>query len=210
MKIPKEYVERCKESNWDFDYASNKIDRSRFNVFARIKRDISYNSIAPSSNKITKTENTPAVNQIIANGQRAGDRFELFLCNETWGNEFVELANLIPWKTYSVHIHRQLPGHMHPFHMDFPTVKGMNHEDKLQKVRRCWIMLDDWYPGQVVQMGNHVWTKWKKGDVVYFDWQNLPHGTSNFGHHPRPIISTVGFTTPAFEEAIKSIRPIIL
>ena len=210
MHIPKEYIERCSASNWDFDYNAKQITRDRFNVFGKITRKINVNIDAPGNNKIIDTKNKSAVNQIIANGQRAQDRFELMVCNKNWGMEFVELAHLIPWQTHSVHIHNQMPGHMHPFHMDFPTVENITHKEKLEKVRRCWIMLDDWHPGQVVQMGNYVWTKWKKGDVVYFDWQNLPHGTSNFGHHPRPIISTVGFTTPEFEEAIKSTSPINL
>ena len=124
--------------------------------------------------------------------------------------EYLELLNILPWKIYSAHIHLQLPGNMHPFHMDFPTIPHLTQEEKMKTVRRVWIMLDDWHPGQVIQMGNHLWTKWKRGDVAYFDWQNLPHGTANFGHQPRPIISAVGITTPEFENFIRQDYPSII
>jgi hypothetical protein len=59
-------------------------------------------------------------------------------------------------------------------------------------------MLADWRPGQVIMFGSYHWTKWKKGDAVYFDWYNVPHGTCNFGHHPRPLLSVTGTKTPDF------------
>ena len=209
MKIPEEFIKRCDESDWDFDYDQNKIDKSRFNVCANINGTWSKNWVGPESHAVV-SKNKDALNQVTANGQKAEDRFELYKIDNDWGSEYLELLNIIPWRLYSAHVHLQLPGNMHPFHMDYPTMTEMTHDEKMNTVRRCWVMLDDWHPGQVIQMGNYIWTKWKRGDVAYFDWQNLPHGTANFGHHARPIISAVGITTPEFENFIQQSYPSVI
>ena len=209
MKTPEEFIKRCAESNWNFDYDQNNIDKSRFNVCANINGTWSKNWFGPKTHAVI-SKNKDALNQGTANGQKAEDRFELYRLDEKWGMEYLELLNILPWKIYSAHIHLQLPGNMHPFHMDFPTIPHLTQEEKMKTVRRVWIMLDDWHPGQVIQMGNYLWTKWKRGDVAYFDWQNLPHGTANFGHQPRPIISADGITTPEFENFIRQDYPSII
>jgi len=61
-------------------------------------------------------------------------------------------------------------------------------------------MLEDWNPGQVIMLGGKHFTKWKRGDAVYFDWYNVPHGTCNFGHHDRPLLSVTGTITNEFEQ----------
>ena len=36
------------------------------------------------------------------------------------------------------------------------------------------------------------WTKWKKGDVLFFDWRNTPHSTANCGTKDRPWLKITG------------------
>ena len=62
-------------------------------------------------------------------------------------------------------------------------------------------------PGQIIQFGNVMYSKWKAGDVAYFRWQDIPHGTANFGHHDRSLILVTGVTTPKFEKLLKMKNP---
>jgi hypothetical protein len=104
-------------------------------------------------------------------------------------------------------IHIQIPGQMHPIHMDLAygggkwDYLGDNKEDKLVRV---FIMLADWCPGQVILMGNEHIVKWKKGDVIYFRWQDVPHGTCNFGHDERPMMFITGELTDKFQQLLDS------
>ena len=78
---------------------------------------------------------------------------------------------------------------------------GENKEDKLVRV---FIMLADWCPGQIILMGNEHIVKWKKGDVIYFRWQDVPHGTCNFGHDDRPMMFITGELTDKFQKLLDS------
>ena len=60
------------------------------------------------------------------------------------------------------------------------------------------ISLDDGAPGQVMMFGGEHIHHWKKGDAIYFRWQDIPHGTANFGHTDRPLIITTGEVTDKF------------
>ena len=57
------------------------------------------------------------------------------------------------------------------------------------------IQLTDWQPGQFWEFGNYHWNQWTAGDVVTFDWQNMPHSTANAGHHPRVTLQLTGVKT---------------
>ncbi len=96
----------------------------------------------------------------------------------------------------------QKPGQVFPFHMDgvesYKTIPDL--EEKRKKLRRVFIMLEPWSPGQVIVLGTKTITHWKKGDVIWFDWYNVPHGTANFSRYTRPLLQLTGETTPAFEK----------
>jgi len=119
-------------------------------------------------------------------------------------------------------IHNQKPGQCHPFHMDLiysyikqaPTyhgikIKKFGNQSKIlkflqKKIKRVFIFLEDWHPGQVVMIGTKVISNWSKGDVLYFDWYHVPHGTANFSRNNRMLLQVTGETTPEFEKLIKS------
>ena len=61
-------------------------------------------------------------------------------------------------------------------------------------VRRFLVMLDDWRPGQGIMFGANVFTNWKKGDAITWDWKNEVHSTFNTGFWARPLIRITGFT----------------
>ena len=104
-------------------------------------------------------------------------------------------------------IHIQIPGQMHPLHIDLAYGGGKWDylgDDKENKLVRVFVMLDDWCPGQVMLMGNEHIVKWKRGDVIYFRWQDIPHGTCNFGHENRPMMFITGEITDKFQKLLDS------
>ena len=53
-------------------------------------------------------------------------------------------------------------------------------QEKYHKIRRSALMLRDWDFGQTVQIGKHVISDWKMGDI--FGWEgDVWHGAGNFG-----------------------------
>ena len=106
----------------------------------------------------------------------------------------------------TIYINNQEPGNLVFRHMDYlgcytDEQDGFLHleYDKKNKqpkgmkdVWRCFVALDDWHPGQIFSFEPHFWTHWKKGDVVFFDWRNTPHSTSNCGIKDRPILKITG------------------
>ena len=118
-------------------------------------------------------------------------------------------------------LHNQKPGQTHPFHMDMissyvryvseyygtnlPTYSNKHDIVKFlkNKVKRVFIFLEDWVPGQVIMLGTKTITGWKKGEVLWFDWYHVPHGTANFSRHNRMLLQVTGETTPEFEKLLK-------
>jgi hypothetical protein len=76
--------------------------------------------------------------------------------------------------------------------------------EKKNKVRRVFVFLNDWSIGQIVMLGTKSITNWKKGDVLWFDWYNVPHATANMSRQNRMMIQVTGETTPEFEQLIRS------
>ena len=70
--------------------------------------------------------------------------------------------------------------------------KELRQPKGLKTIWRCFVALDDWHPGQIVNFEPNFWTEWKKGDVVFFDWKNTPHATCNGGFHQRPFLKITG------------------
>jgi hypothetical protein len=89
-------------------------------------------------------------------------------------------------------IHVQWPGQVWNLHID--KLQKWNPEHP-ERVMRVFIQLTDWQPGQFWEFGNHHWNQWRAGDVLTFDWQNMPHSTANAGHHPRVTFQLTGIIT---------------
>ena len=79
-------------------------------------------------------------------------------------------------------IHVQRPGELWNLHID--KLQKWLPEDP-SKILRVFVQLTDWQPGQFWEFGNYHWNQWSAGDVVTFDWANMPHSTANAGHNPR-------------------------
>ena len=83
--------------------------------------------------------------------------------------------------------HIQYPGEMLNLHID----KQYEMNDDPKQVARFFIFLEDWKPGHFLQMGTSF-VQWRKGDLVWFDWPNIPHASANAGWEPRCLIQITG------------------
>ena len=110
----------------------------------------------------------------------------------------------------SVWINNQPPGSVMGRHVDFISCftyenlgsdsvldkmkydKELRQPKELKTIWRCFVAVADWKPGQIVNFEPNFWTEWKKGDVVFFDWRNTPHTTSNGGFDQRPFLKITG------------------
>lgn len=123
-------------------------------------------------------------------------------------SEYHSLINATGLDIVESFIHVQKPGQMTVMHYDGARCEGkldyMTEEQKRNEVVKLFIFLDDWKPGHVTLMGSDHFVKWRKGDVFWFDWPNLPHGTANFGLEPRPILFVVGKRTIKFDKIFSS------
>lgn len=114
----------------------------------------------------------------------------------------------------NVRIHRQMPGDFNLLHMDTMSMH-IKHEtntdidyDKIDDPEvdtvRVVIALNDWQWGHFFQLGNRMWYQWDAGDVLYWDWKNLPHSTANAGHVPRYAGIITGRPTDKFWNLVNS------
>lgn len=103
---------------------------------------------------------------------------------------------------------------MERIHVQWPGQVWNRHIDKLGKwnpenpksVKRYFIQLTDWQPGQFWEYGNYHHTHWKAGDIISFDWANMPHCTANAGHHPRITFQITGIETEQTRQFLASLR----
>jgi len=94
----------------------------------------------------------------------------------------------------------ELDNAMARLHVQWPGQVWNLHLDKLEKwmpadpsrVQRYFVQLTDWEQGHFWNFGNYVWQNWRAGDVVTFDWLNVPHATANAGLSPRVTLQVTG------------------
>lgn len=156
--------------------------------------------------KEKKTSGPDTIEQQGINGLGLGDRYvEGHL--EDSSPLLKKITNVLPFAKSRSLVHIQKPGQMHMLHMDANYGNGFWDylgKEKNKKLARIMIMLDDWAPGQVMMFGGKHVHHWKKGDAIYFRWQDIPHGTANFGHTNRPLLITTGEITNEFNDLLKN------
>jgi hypothetical protein len=127
---------------------------------------------------------------LTSNGMSA----DLPITHISWAipEQFQPLVDSFGLEDCMARLHVQKPGELWNLHID-----------KLQKwapenpesVLRVFIQLTDWQPGQFWEFGNYHWNQWSAGDVVTFDWANMPHCTANAGYEPRVTLQLTGVKT---------------
>ncbi len=106
----------------------------------------------------------------------------------------------------------QKPGNMFYWHLDnfggllrrqrgnYEKFAPADHDQR--KLMRLVIFLEDQQQGHVWKQGNTYLT-WKKGDCFTWPWRDIPHGTANFGHTPRPTLNITGSVSETTYEFLK-------
>jgi len=89
-------------------------------------------------------------------------------------------------------IHVQMPGQVWHLHIDKLYKWFPEHPER---VKRYFIQLTDWQPGQFWEFGNYHHNRWSAGEVWTFDWENCPHSTANAGFYPRVTLQITGIVT---------------
>ena len=69
---------------------------------------------------------------------------------------------------------------------------------------RFLIMLEDWEPGMILQFGNLIYTQWRAGMILCWEWSTLPHLTWNGSWKKRPALQLTGSSTNEMIELIKN------
>lgn len=120
---------------------------------------------------------------------------------------FLKIASMLGFENASVWINNQPPGALMARHIDMisclvheqiddikddPFDITMRQPKNSKPIYRCFVALDDWHPGQILNFEPDFWTEWKKGDVCFFHWRNTAHGTANTGWHDRPLLKITG------------------
>ena len=108
----------------------------------------------------------------------------------------------------------QMPGQCFYWHLDnFGGVlkkfrgdyeKAGTGDIDQRDVMRLIIFLEDQKQGQVWQQGNLL-LNWKKGDCITWPWKDIPHGTCNYGHSPRPVLNVTGIVTDKTREFLTNV-----
>ena len=104
---------------------------------------------------------------------------------------FQKVADTFKLSDTMIRMHVQWPGEMWNLHID---KLGKWCPEDPSRVQRIFVQLTDWQPGQFWEFGNYHWNQWRAGDVISFDWANMPHCTANAGHHPRVTMQITGVT----------------
>jgi hypothetical protein len=195
------YDDLIKRSDWNFDWdrdMPNKYVKNLGNFDGDWEVDEITGEVCPCGPK--------SYQQLEEMGGSLDKAWDYNLVDADNHPVLYELAKSFGLNDLFVELHVQRPGQMHNLHMDMGALGGAKDVDRTKQVARLFVMLSDWRPGQVIMFGSDHWWKWKKGDAVYFDWYNVPHGTCNFGHHHRPLLSVTGTKTPEFNEKYLGIK----
>jgi hypothetical protein len=100
-------------------------------------------------------------------------------------------------------IHVQQPGELWNLHID-KLYKWA--PDAPESILRVFVQLTDWRPGQFWEFGNYHWNQWRAGEIVTFDWANMPHSTANAGYDPRVTFQLTGIRTEKTEAFLQQLK----
>jgi hypothetical protein len=125
--------------------------------------------------------------------------------------EVFELIDNFNFYYFKPQIRIQFPGSVQEAHTDaldcfwgdiddhVPGIKQLPFDPVTKTPNGHWairliIPVYDWIPGQVFAFEDHMWSGWKAGEIITFDWANLMHYTANSSFKPRAIIKVTGIT----------------
>lgn len=199
----KTYQKLIKRSVWPQNYNDEKILQKfiRFPLctikgkWKTPKILLKYDSDKESSGNTSK--------QLYENNTSWSDTFFCGHIHKDKQKDLQKITDVFGLEKTHVNLHIQQPGQQMVIHIDSGSssrYKELSQKELKEKIIRLFVFLEDWKPGQVVLMGASHIVRWKKGQVLWFDWYNVPHGTANFGHYPRAMLCVTGLKTKKFEK----------
>tara|TARA_A100001011_G_scaffold308733_1_gene324489 strand:- start:1917 stop:2582 length:666 start_codon:yes stop_codon:yes gene_type:complete len=217
-KQSKEFIKRKKQSDWHWDYWDDRQDNHMFKFVGNIKGKWPKIPKRNESNKMEST-NPSVIAQQGHYGITTKQIFSAMWLRDKDMKKYERFITPLGLENPVAYIHTQNPGQMTVIHMDTARAnnihldkngKPLTEKQRRQRIARLFIMLDDWKPGQIMLMGSRHCVRWKKGDIIYFSWQHLPHGTANFGHDPRPMLFIQGEVTEKFKKILNNKKKITI
>ena len=193
---------KLQRSDYKEDFKNNQELPKKYYKFPLCNVDIDYNHHNELSLDNNYQRCSDTQNQLKELNYDIKTTFDISKVNENQNIDLWKWCKAWHLKNPLANLNIQKPGQQFPFHMDsvesYTTIP--NIEEKRKRLRRVWIMLETWSPGQVIMLGTKTISHWKKGDVIWFDWYHVPHGTANFSRTVRPLLQITGETTPEFEK----------
>jgi hypothetical protein len=127
---------------------------------------------------------------------------------------FKYIAEYLGIENPAIKFHNQKTGQMLHLHIDNfaarperdNSFKNTEMDENPDIMRRFAIMLDDWKPGQIFQLGNAMYWQWLAGDCITWEWKDIPHCTANMGWDDRPMLQITGYTTTKTNELLNKAR----
>lgn len=117
----------------------------------------------------------------------------------TFGPTMMKMVDTLGMADARQKLHIQNTGESVVMHFD----KHYDYPDP-DNTRRFLIALEDWQPGQFIIFGNKQCDKWKAGDIITFDWQNIPHATANASFYNRPLLQVTGTMTEKTRDILRN------
>ena len=101
-------------------------------------------------------------------------------------------------------LHIQLTGETVSMHIDKHYEVGNSNS----AARRFLVALEDWEPGQFMVFGNQMCDRWQAGDIITWEWQDMPHATANASLYKRSLLAVTGTMTDATYQILNKSKPI--
>ena len=206
-KTMKDYFDLINSSELDYFEFFNSISKKRVTDYFRHVTRIKNIMIEPNT-KIADARNTSKI--LPSEQSRLSDNnFNYGYNAYTIKGDLEKLIKKIHLYDADAEINCQLPGQIKALHFDscagwmkknIEKIEDLkiDHKNKQPKhtprLHRFLVALQDWQPGWMVQFGTEQWSNWKKGDVITFDWRNVPHSTANASFENRYLLKITGIT----------------
>jgi len=126
-------------------------------------------------------------------GKYTGDMCDMRRAQPSWNSKIIDFFRQQGWQDIGTSYYRMMPGTILPTHsdlylryIDLFQLQGREHN-----IHRAIVFLEDWQPGHYAEYCDEPFVKWRRGDVV--DWQyDTPHMAANMGITPRYTLQVTG------------------
>lgn len=211
------WEETKKNSDYHFDNFKNdsnmdqviKLGRIVENFNLTVKEAIERSKPATWETRGYKGEDVPPPREDLAKEQydleKTGYGKDYIITHMNWSinDQLKSISERFALEDCMERIHVQKPGEVWNLHID--KLQKWCPEDP-SKVFRAFIQLTDWEQGHFWSFGNYNYSQWRAGDVITFDWKNLPHSTANAGHNPRVTFQITGVKTDKTDKFLEELK----